>query len=224
LGSNIIGKILLTLRKDNLWPITEKYQAYKEEDLFDVIEFLYDQISYPLEGDYHEWNDCGWHYKTFDKESGQLEFRDKINELIKDYGDFELSPNGEILKTVTLGTESLFEHKIVAYDSENVNDRVENAILLFRRYNSSLNDKRNAVKELVAVLEFLRPKVKKVLVKADENDLFNLANNFGIRHHNEKQKTDYEQEIWLNWMFYYYLATIDAVIKLVKRPEQTKLF
>jgi hypothetical protein len=101
---------------------------------------------------------------------------------------------------------------------------VENAILLFRRYNSSLNDKRNAVKELVAVLEFLRPKVKKVLVKADENDLFNLANNFGIRHHNEKQKTDYEQEIWLNWMFYYYLATIDAVIKLVKRPEQTKLF
>ncbi len=80
------------------------------------------------------------------------------------------------------------------------------------------------MKELVAVLEFLRPKVKKVLVKADENDLFNLANNFGIRHHNEKQKTDYEQEIWLNWMFYYYLATIDAVIKLVKRPEQTKLF
>jgi hypothetical protein len=86
LGSNIIGKILLTLRKDNLWPITEKYQAYKEEDLFDVIEFLYDQISYPLEGDYHEWNDCGWHYKTFDKESGQLEFRDKINDSLKIMG------------------------------------------------------------------------------------------------------------------------------------------
>jgi hypothetical protein len=52
-------------------------------------------------------------------------------------------------------------------------------------------------------------------------DLFNIANNFGIRHYNEKQKTNYDQEVWLDWIFYYYLATINTIIRLIKKRETT---
>jgi hypothetical protein len=69
-------------------------------------------------------------------------------------------------------------------------------------------------------LEYLRPKVKEVLTDKDEDDLFNIANNFGIRHHRRGQKTQYDQLIWLNWMFYFCLATIHAVLGLIKKKEE----
>ena len=48
-------------------------------------------------------------------------------------------------------------------------------------------------------------------------DLFNIANNFGIRHHKPGQKTDYDRDIWLPWMFYIYLATLRAVTKTLAK-------
>lgn len=220
-GEDVGDHFLVKLRKDNLWPISELYQSYTEEDLFDVIEFLYDYISKPIDGWYHSYGACGWHYNTFDQRPGQNEYRSRINEMLKDYGDgYELSQGGEILTLVVPGTEVLFESEPPEYDKENVASRVMSAIGIFRRYRSSLEDKRNAVKMLVDVLEFLRPKLKGVLDRADESELFQIANNFGIRHHTKKQKTDYDQAIWLDWMFYYYLATINATIRLITKKEQ----
>ena len=53
--------------------------------------------------------------------------------------------------------------------------------------------------------------------KPDEGDLFNIVNNFGIRHHNDAQKTQYDKPIWYSWMFYYDLATIHAAVRLIER-------
>jgi len=69
---------------------------------------------------------------------------------------------------------------------------------------------------LADILESLRPKLKLVLTHKDEDDLFNIANNFGIRHKNERQKTDYDP-LWLSWMFYYYLATIHFVTRRLEK-------
>lgn len=219
-GGDVGSYFLVNLRKDNLWPISELYQSYTEEDLFDIIEFLYDHISKPIDGRYHSYGDCGYHYETFDQRPGQDEYRSRVNEILKDYCDgYELSQGGEILTLVVPGTEVLFESKPPDYDEENVDSRVTSAIGIFRRYRSSLEDKRNAVKMLVEVLEFLRPKLKGALIRADESELFQIANSFGIRHHNEKQKTDYDQAIWLDWMFYYYLATINAIIRLIAKKQ-----
>ncbi len=218
IGVDIEAYFLIKLRKDNLWPIDKEYEHYSEEDLFDVIEFLHDHISRPIDGRYHQYGDCGWHYTTFDWQSGQDEYRRKVNELLRDYGEgYELSSIGEILTLVVPGTEILFENKPPEYDKKNVDGQVNAAVLMFRRYGSSLDDKKNAVRKLADVLEFLRPKLKMALTTADENDLFNIANNFGIRHHTKKQKTDYDQEIWLDWIFYYYLATINAAVRLIKK-------
>ena len=100
--------------------------------------------------------------------------------------------------------------------------RVNAAILKFRRYGSSLDDRRDAVRSLVDVLEYLRPRLQKVLIRKDDAALFQIANEFGIRHHNEKQKNDYDQAIWLNWMFYLYLATIHVVTRLVAKTQNPK--
>ena len=54
-------------------------------------------------------------------------------------------------------------------------------------------------------------------MKDDEPELFNIANNFGVRHHNQKQKTGYDQALWLSWMFYLYLSTIHLVARKIDR-------
>jgi hypothetical protein len=90
---------------------------------------------------------------------------------------------------------------------------VQAAVLQYRRHGATLDDRRHAVRDLADVLEYLRPNVKAFLTSSDEADLFNLANNFGIRHCNDRQKTDYDSALWLSWMFYYYLATIHVVLR-----------
>lgn len=64
--------------------------------------------------------------------------------------------------------------------------------------------------------EYLRPKLQSIISSKDEADLFNIANNFSVRHHNDKQKNEYDESIWLSWMFYFYLATIHTIIRKLK--------
>lgn len=99
-GEDIEAFFFRKIRKRHLWPIFEKYDNYSEPDLLSVIELLYDVISKPDQetADYHSWNDCGWHFKDFDKAAGQLEFRSAINEFLYDYGEgFRLSEDGQVL-------------------------------------------------------------------------------------------------------------------------------
>ena len=80
-----------------------------------------------------------------------------------------------------------------------------------------MDDRQESIRELVDVLEYLRPKAKEYLDSQDESDLFNIANNFGIRHHNERQKNKYDIAIWHSWMFYHYLSTIHTLLQIIKR-------
>jgi hypothetical protein len=224
LGRDIEAQVLRELRKVELWPIEGKCLGYSEDDLFDIIEFLYDYVSKPVNGTYHSYSDCGWHYDTFDREPGQAKFRLEINALLRDYEDgYELSDDGEMLVTRNRGLDLIFQADVPTEDVENVEARVQAAILKFRRYHSTLDDRRDAVRDLADVLEFLRPQLRCVITRRDESDLFNIANNFGIRHHNDRQKTDYDKAVWYSWMFYYYLATIHAAQRLIQastsKPE-----
>lgn len=218
LGTDVAAEMLFQLRKENLWPFLENVERYYEEDdLFDVIEFFHDHISKPLEGYYHSYSGCGNHYHTFDAATGKREYRERVNQLLESYKTgFEVSELGEIIERAQLGTALLLAADIPTND-KNVASRVDAAISKFRRYRSTLAERRDAIRDLADVLEYLRPQIKDVLTKPDENDLFNLANNFGVRHHNQQQKTDYDSAIWLSWMFYFYLATIHACLHMLKK-------
>jgi hypothetical protein len=220
LGIYVEVEVARKLRRDDLWPVREKYQQYTEEDIFDLIEFLFDHVSKPLDGYIHEWSGCGWHYSSFDRDAGKREFLTRMNEILRDYSSgFELSPEGYVLARADEGLEPLEAASLPVVDRENVEMRIHAAILKFRRHRASLDDRRDAIRSLADVLEFLRPRLKEVLDSKDEADLFNIANNFAIRHHNPSQKANYDRGIWYSWMFYFYLATIHAAVHLMKKTE-----
>lgn len=214
-------EILLAIRKKNLWPIELFETGYSEDDLFDVIEFLFQHVSKPIKGTVHTWNECGMHWETFDGKAGRKEFCDRVNSLLSHYErPFELSPNGEVLRKPDAGFEPILTAELPLSDA-NVVDRVDASVLRFRRHGSTVEDRRQAVRDLADVLEYLRPKIKAYLTSKDESDLFNIANNFGIRHHNEKQKTMYDSALWLNWMFYFFLSTIHVLTRKMNQAKAT---
>lgn len=220
LGQNLEGAILLELQKTELTPVSERIGSYTEDDLFDVVEFFHEHCAKPLSGTHHTYYNCGWHYSKFDKEAGQIEFRIRANKLLRIYSTgYELTEEGEVVHLVDSGLEELVNAEIPRCDPENVELRIEAAKRKFRQRQSTDDDRRDAVRELADVLEFLRPKIKKVLIRKDENDLFNIANNFAIRHHNESQQTDYDKSVWHPWMFYFYLSTIHAVLRMIAPSE-----
>jgi len=197
LGSDVTAMVFFNLKKEHLWPIHSKIEEYDESDIFDMIEFLHDHCSKPISGYYHQFNNCGYHYSTFDDQSGQALFREKINYLLKDYKEgFELSENGEILELPDSNIAPLLQATIPTDDTQNVSNKIESAVRKFRRQKSTFDERRDALRELADVLEYLRPEIKNVILSKDESDLFNIANNFGIRHHNKDQKTEYDKAIW----------------------------
>ncbi|MEO3690991.1 hypothetical protein [Roseateles paludis] len=176
-------EMLLTIRKTGLWPVNEKASLYSEDDFFDVIEFLYQYVSKPIDGAMHSHNQCGMHWETFSKTLGQLEFRNRVNAALTHYAHrYELSSGGEVLHKPEAGFEPIFDADLPSKD-QNITSRVGAAVLTYRRHGSTLDDRRQAVRDLADVLEYLRPQVKSLLTNADEKDLFNIANNFGVRHH-----------------------------------------
>lgn len=206
-------EILLHIRKKDLWPPSTRWHDYSEDDFFDIIEFLFQHISKPIGGDHHSYNQCGMHWHTFDKKEGQVFFRSRVNGILSHYEKaFELSEFGEILHKPEHGFEGIFEAEIPA-DDKKITERIDAAIIRYRRHGSTLDDRRQAVRDLADVLEYIRPQIKLTLTSADEKDLFSLANNFGIRHHNASQKTSYDASVWLSWMFYFYLSTIHVVLR-----------
>lgn len=206
-------EILLSTRKRDLWPIDRYSPGYSEDDLFDLIEFLFHHVSKPIDGHLHSYNNCGMHWETFNQAEGRTVFREKVNAVLRHYErPFELSTNGEILQRAEAGFEQLIAADVPSSDP-NVTDRIGAAVLRYRRHGSTIDDRRQAVRDLADVLEYLRPQIQGMLTSKDESDLFNLANNFGIRHHNEKQKTKYDAALWLSWMFYVNLATLHVLLR-----------
>ncbi|EOX4467703.1 hypothetical protein ACJ5NB_002442 [Vibrio alginolyticus] len=217
--SDIELEILLKVRKKSLWPVSTNIDNYSEDDLLDLIEFLHNNVSMPIDGTYHSWGDCGMHWETFNQSQGQYDFRKKMNELLNLYHkSFILDQTGYILVKAEEGFEQIFDADIPT-DNPDITSRLESSILSFRRHGSTIVDRRNAVRDLSDVLEYLRPKVKTLLTKKDEKDLFEIANNFGIRHHNDKQKTNYDSALWLSWMFYFYLSTIHVLLRKIDRDK-----
>jgi len=136
-----------------------------------------------------------------------------------------LTKDGVVLALGADGLQHILDAEIITYDEANVDSKVRNAISKWRNRHLSLAEKKEAIRELADVFEWLK-KTKglgTVLDGKDESAIFDLANNFGIRHHNPKQKTNYDRAIWYSWIFHFYLATYHAAIRLlIKKEKDTK--
>lgn len=212
--------ILLKLRKTGLWPIDSSHRTYSEHDLLDMVELLYQYVSKPIRGREHSYNNCGTHWETFNKGQGQTAYRAKVNDLLSNYHPaFELVSDGYVVEKADAGTEQIFEADVISSDSK-VSGKIEAAIRAFRQFGASVADKEAAVIQLINLLEYLKPQVKLSMIRKDEAELLNIANNFALRHHDREQKDDYDKPVWLNWMFYVYLATVHAVNRVIARQAK----
>lgn len=111
-----------------------------------------------------------------------------MNSLLKDYkSGYELSESGQILECPPNGFEPIFQEIEKTNDPANFDDRVNTAIAKFRRYRATMDDKKDAVRTLADVLEYLRKSGIK-LPNKDDDTLFNIINNFDIHHHNREQQ------------------------------------
>lgn len=195
-----------------------------EDHVFDALEFLYDHVSKP-----GEWtrmvSDTGFNYEDYfgyDDKAGRAEFREKANAFLVDYKTgFELTEEGIILALGTAGLQYILDADIIPFDEENVDSKVRNAIAKWRNRHLDLSEKKEAIRELADVFEWLKKtsRLTTVIDKGDESALFNLANNFAVRHHDPNQKGRYDRLIWYSWMFHFYLATYHAVIRSLKKLE-----
>jgi hypothetical protein len=208
------------------FPITKwTRENITEDHVFDVLEFLYDHVSKP-----GEWvqmtSETGWNYwgyDSYDDETGRKEFRDKVNAFLCDYRNgYELTKGGTILALGEHGLQYILDAEIIPYDELNVDNKVKNSITKWRNRHLSLPEKKEAIREMADVFEWLKKTkgLDKVLDNKDESSIFDIANNFAIRHHNPKQKTNYDRSIWYSWMFHFYLATYHTAIRLLIKAEK----
>ena len=220
----IQSKVFMKLGKD-LWPFNFSIERCNENEIFDIIELFYDHVSAPKgeNGWVHKFNDCGWHFKDldldFDKVKGQKEFLKEVNEILELYSiGYQLNEQGEIISIADKGFETLLE-KDVPFNDDDLESRMNHAILIFRNRHSTVEQRRDALRNLGDILEKLRDEAKLVLTEKDESDIFHLLNQFGIRHNQLNQKTNYDQPIFFSWMFYYFVASIHACQRLINRSS-----
>lgn len=197
-------EIQLTIRKKDLWPIHNNYHRYNENDLFDMIEFMFQHVSKKIVGTRPQ-------VDSYVKTAGRVEYRNRINRLLRVYGDkYTLSTEGLVLQKEE-GLSEIFDAELRTHDSS-IRESVAHAARQFRHRGATSHDRRAAVVVLCGVLERLRPAMKDLISSKDESDLFNIANNFQLRHASVTQKSDYDP-LWLNWMLYHCLSMIHLILR-----------
>ena len=151
------------------------------------------------------------HTRT-ENENGGVKLNESLSSLETSY---RLSSDGNVESfPSSMGLEHIVDQHVSHGNYEKIDQRVDRACKIFLKHNATLDDKRDALKNLADVLELLRKDIKEKLPDKEANDIFNIANNFGIRHHNDKQKTQYNRGVYYYWIFYTYLATIDLFGRL----------
>ncbi len=212
--------ILKNLHMENIWPLNNHLMKFDEITFFTIIEFLYDFVSIPE-------TEAGHRYPSrFQKKAAQEDYRKRVNELLNHYvliingkkTMYELSKDGEIRESILKGYTELVENIPKTDDSDNIDSKIQYAISLFLRYGSSLDEKKDAIRTLGDVLEYLRD-LNIIMPKKDDSMLRQILNKFSIRHHDKSQLSEYSTEEWYEFFFYTFLASIRLLLRFKELPE-----
>ena len=204
----------------DIWPLGESLSGKNEDTVFTVIEFLHDHAAMPTEYQPHTWGDCGIHVESADDAPGREQFRSVINRYLRRYkSGYELQSNGEVWHLSPLGLEERTPEKT---GDPSIDDKAEHAIATFRHRRATDAQKRDAVKNLADILELGRSLNGTGLPGKDEDRLFEIANDYGIRHHKPSERTKYDSGIWLDWIFYTFLNAVALMAAIRNREVRTE--
>jgi hypothetical protein len=206
------------LGRVGLWPL--KPGDWDDDTFFDLIEVFHDLAWRPRRRWWHNWNNCGWHVFEHDRRSGQRVYRWQVNDLLAHSEiPYRLADAGEDVGRLVAVTDDARDELAATIELRTdpaTGDRVRHALAQFRSRAATEHDKRSANITLAGVLEERRNLLKAELLSKDEAALFEIANRFAIRHQNEQQKRDYDA-VFLDWVFWLYLATIELTDRLLAR-------
>ncbi|MGW4817168.1 hypothetical protein ACWEPB_36750 [Kitasatospora cineracea] len=217
LGPDPAEEMHRELGRENLWPASRHFEGYSLDDLCDVIEYLADQVRRPLRRRFHNYAGCGWHYDGYSAERGLQVYRWRVNQILSQSAlGLSLTEHGRLEMVAPSAVEDLVAAVRAAENVHDADDmELEHALSQFRARGASEMDRRQAVIALAGVLERRRGLVKEHLLSKDEGSLFQIANQFGIRHQDAKQQKEYDAELYLEWIFYWYVATINLTNRIV---------
>jgi hypothetical protein len=204
--------------ESNLWPLTESWTRWSPDLFYELVEVLHDLVARSRYRYDHQ-GGCE-HGTDFAIESGRIWYRWRTNKLLDaSVLSYRLAEDGEDAGRLVGTTDEAradLMHKMATRIDAGAGDRVRHALALFRARSTSEHDKRSAVVELAGVLEERRRLLKAELHTNDEGALFNIANNFAIRHRKDGQQDDYDP-VFLDWVFWWYLATIELTDRVLER-------
>jgi hypothetical protein len=205
-----------------LWPLAP--QTWDEDTFYGLVEVFHDLVSRPRSRWFHSYSGCGWHHQEFHNGPARVLYRWKVNRLFHEAGiEYELAAEGEDLGrlvAVTDDARSQLVHRVLNDSPPDTTAGARHAVALFRARESSVESKRSAIFNLGRILEDRRGLLKQTLLKKDEGALFTIANSFDLRHRNAGQQGEYD-EAFLDWIFWWYLATVELTNRLIasRAPE-----
>lgn len=216
------AQLELILGVAGLWPLRRSLaeRPWGLHTFFDLIEILHDRMARPRSRTDHDHAGCGWHFHHLAVEPGRRLYRWRINQLLNaSVLPYRFADDGEDVGRLVGTTDDArtdLMHTMVTRTDPSTGDRVRHALALFRARDASEHDRRSAVVELAGVLEERRRLLEAELHSKDEGALFNIANNFAIRHRRAGQQADYDP-VFLDWVFWWYLATIELTDRVLER-------
>ncbi|WP_371550470.1 hypothetical protein OG266_34350 [Streptomyces sp. NBC_00554] len=200
----------------DLWPLAP--ETWDEDTYYGLIEVFHDLVSRPRMRRHHPYGGCGWHHSEFHNGPARVLYRWKVNQMLHEGGiEYELAAEGEDLGrlvAVTDDARSQLVHRALTDSPPDINAGVRHAIALFRGRDTSPESKRSAIFNLARILEERRDLIKERLHTKDEGALFQIANSFDLRHRNARQQGEYD-EVFLDWIFWWYLATVELTDRLI---------
>jgi hypothetical protein len=147
-------------------------------------------------------------------------YRWRVNDLLaRTTLDLRLASEGDgtgFLVHATDPSRTDLLSDVLADVQEHAEDPVARAITHFRSRGANRLDKKDACRALAHELEPIRAQIKTDLMSADENLLFQIANQFAIRHNRADQHDDYADD-YLDWIFWNYLSAIELMRRLARR-------
>jgi hypothetical protein len=206
----------------DLWPLERSEATWDADTFYGLIEVIHDVVARPRARRWHDYSNCGWHYSEFAVAPARELYRWRVNRLLdRTTIPLRLAADGEDVGRLVATTDdarSELVQRLLRTTEPTAADRVRHAIALYRSRGASDEDKRSAIVALAGVLEDRRAALKENLFRKDEDALFEIANRFSIRHHNESQKADYDP-VFLDWIFWWYAATVELSERLLARPS-----
>lgn len=207
------------LGSDRLWHTAA--ETWTDDEFFGMVEVVHDVVARPRHRRYHSYDNCGYHYSAFAVYPAQILYRWSVNRLLRRYGiDLQLAKAGDDVGRLVHGPSDGRDELVAAAlrTPGSDGDRARFAVSLFRSRASDVESKRSACIALAGVLESRRKLLKAELLSKDEGALFQIANQFGVRHQNADQRADYD-EAYLDWLFWWYLATVELTNQLLTRQN-----